>query len=114
MIYVPDLTYSCYVLVNKDTIRAYRQTPYNPPYNGGTISISYRDYFITSDYLYQDGSESFSHYSTLPVCQAPSNLTTDIYYRLDLDKILICFMILVIFCILMPLKIFSRLFRRKL
>lgn len=114
VIYVPDNTYSCYVLINKDTIRAYRQTPYNPPYNSGNISISYRDYFITSNYLYQDGYESFGYYSTLPVCQATENLTTDFYYRLDLDKILVCFIILAIFTILMPLKIFSKLFRRSL
>ncbi len=114
MIYVPDITYPCYVLINKDTIRAYRETPYNPPYNSGSVSISYRDYFITSDYLYQDGTESFSYYSNLPVCQEASNLTNDFYYRLDLDKILVCFIILAIFCILLPLKIFSKLFRRQL
>lgn len=114
MVYVPDTSFACYVIVNKDTIRAYRTMPYNPSYNGGSISISFRDYFITTDYLYQDGSESFSYYSTLPVCLDKSNLTTDVYYRLDLDKILVCFIILAIFCILMPLKVFSKLFRRKL
>ena len=56
MIYVPDLKYSCYVLINKDTIRAYEQTPYNPGYNQ-QITINYRDYYITSSYLFVDGSQ---------------------------------------------------------
>lgn len=112
MIYVPDTSYACYVLYNKDTIRAYRTMPYNPSYNGGSVNIDYRDYYINSNYLYQDSYESFSYYSKLPVCLDTSVLTSDVYYRHDFDKILIIFTILVIFCIIMPLKIFSRLFKR--
>lgn len=112
MIYVPDTAYACYVLSDKDTIRAYKTMPYNPSYNGGNVDINYRDYYINSDYLYTDGFQSFSYYSALPVCLDKSNLTTDVYYRHDIDKILVIFTILVIFGISLPLKIFSKLFKR--
>jgi hypothetical protein len=111
MIYVPDLNYSCYVLVNKDTIRAYEQTPYNPGYNQ-QISINYRDYYITSNYLYNDGSQSFSNYSQLPVCLDKSNLTTEIYYRTDLSNILVIFTIIVLFGFGIPLYLLKKMFRR--
>lgn len=112
MIYVPDLTYKCYVLVNKDTIRAYSQLPYNPGYNQ-QINISYRDYYINSNYLYTDGTQSFGSYTTLPICLDSNNLTDSYYYRNDFDSILIIFFIMFIFCIYIPLKIFSPiLFRR--
>lgn len=114
MIYVPDLSYNCYVMRDKDTIRAYKQMPYNPSYNQGSISISFRDYYINSDYLYVDGHQSFSYSTILPECLNTSVLTDNVYYRLDLYKILICFSILAFFCIFLPLKIFSKFFRRSL
>jgi len=110
MIYVPDLNYKCYVLINKDTIRAYETKPYNPGYNQ-QVNINYRDYYITSNYLYTDGVQSFGNYSTLPICLATSKLTDDVYYRNDLDKILVIFLILCIFMFLIPLKLFQRFFK---
>lgn len=110
MIYVPDLNYKCYVLVNKDTIRAYEVKPYNPGYNQ-TININYRDYYINSNYLYTDGIQQFSNYTTLPVCLDVSKLTSDVYYRQDLDKILVIFLILCIFMFLIPIKLFQRFFK---
>ncbi len=114
MIYVPDLNYACYSLVDKDTIRAYEQVPYNTSYNGGSININYRDYYINSNYLYKDSYESFSYYTKLPVCLNTSDLTDSYYYRQDFYRILIVFSILALFCILLPIKIFSKLFRRHL
>lgn len=110
MIYVPDLSYSCYVVINSDTIRAYSIKPYNPGYNQ-TININYRDYYINSSYLYLDGVQSFNNYSTIPICLQPSKLTDDVYYRNDLDKILVIFLILCIFMFYIPLKLFMRFYK---
>lgn len=107
MIYVPELeNYKCYVVRSENVIRAYKQIPYN------NSTIQYRDYYYNSNYLYQDGEQSFSQYTTLPVCLDTNNLTSEVYYRNDFDSILIMFLILSIFCFYLPLKIFIRLFRR--
>lgn len=108
MIYVPsDDTYNkCYVVQNEDVIRSYdRQPSYNTSYN-------YRDYYINSDYIYKDGSGQWSSYSTLPVCLSSDIISNSFLYRTDLDKILICFIIIVIFCFYFPYKIISRAFGR--
>lgn len=107
MIYVPDKeNYKCFVVHSEEVIRAYEEIPTN------NSTISYRDYYYNSNYLYNDGEQSFSQYTTLPVCLADSVTTTDVYYRNDIDSILIIFTILCIFGIWIPLKIFMRLFRR--
>ena len=111
MIYVPDINYKCYVIINSDTIREYEQVPYNPGYNQN-ISINYRDYYINSNYIYTDSSQTFSSYSTLPTCLNSEVLTTDYMYRLDFDKILIMFLIMFIFIVHVPFKMFTSLFRR--
>lgn len=108
MIYVPnDTTYNkCYVVQNEDVIRAYDKKPqYNDSYN-------YRDYYIHSDYIFRDGSGTWSQYSTLPVCLNQSVITNQPYYRLDFVNILIIFFILSFFSFGIPIKIFKRLFRR--
>lgn len=109
MIYVPDITnYQCFVVQSSDIIRAYEQVP---NYN---TTVNYRDYYIKSNYIFKDGSQSFGNYSytTLPVCLDNSTLTTSYYYRNDFDSILIIFLIMCIFCFYIPLKIFVRLIRR--
>lgn len=107
MIYVPDLeNYNCFVVRNESTIRAYKNIPVN------NSDVAYRDYFYNSNYLYQDGVQSFGPYSTLPICLDNSNLTNNVYYRNDFDSILVIFLIMCIFCFYLPLKIFVRLFRR--
>lgn len=107
MIYVPDLdTYKCIIVRNDSTIRAYKEIPTN------NKDVTYRDYYYTSNYLYQDGVQSFSTYSTLPICLDNSKLTDSVYYRNDFDSILVIFLIMCIFCFYLPLKIFVRLFRR--
>lgn len=107
MIYVPDLSnYKCFVVRNDSTIRAYKQIPRN------NTDVEYRDYFYTANYLYQDGTQSFSTYTTLPVCLDSSVLTTDYQYRNDYADILIIFLIYCLFGIYLPLKIFMRLFKK--
>ena len=111
MLYVPDLSYECYVVQNATTIRAYKTKPYNPGYNQ-SISIDYRDYYFTANYLYLDGTQQFSSFTTLPACLDKSMLTNSVYYRNDFDSILIIFIILAIICVYVPLKIVMRFFRR--
>lgn len=106
MIYVPDLNYACYVVQSEEVIRAYEQIP---TYN---TNVAYRDYYFNANYLYRDGNQQFSNYSTLPVCLASSNLTDSYYYRNDFDSILIIFAIISIICFYIPIKVFIRLFRR--
>lgn len=108
MIYVPDTTnYQCFVVQSSDVIRAYEQVPTS------NTTINYRDYYINSNYIYKDGSQTFgNYYSNLPVCLDNTNITTSYYYRNDFDSILIIFLIMCIFCFYIPLKIFVRLFRR--
>lgn len=110
-IYVPDLKYKCYVLQDKDTIRAYEIKPYNPSYNQ-TITIKYRDYYINSHYLYRDSQQNFGYSTTLPICLDNSLITDEVYYRNDFDSILIIFVIMCLFSFYLPIKIFIRLFRR--
>lgn len=106
-IYVPDKeNYKCFVVRSEDVIRAYE---YIPTKNS---EVNYRDYYYNSNYLYNDGVQSFSQYATLPTCLDNNNVTTNVYYRNDLPDILIIFMVLCIFGIYIPLKIFMRLFRR--
>lgn len=107
MIYVPDLeNYKCFIVRDTNTLRAYKQVPTN------NSEVVYRDYYINSNYLYQDGTQTFSQYTTLPVCLDNSKLTTEVYYRNDFDAILTIFLIMSIFCFYLPIKIFTRLFRR--
>lgn len=113
MIYVPDLSYECYVVQNADTIRAYRTKPYNPSYNN-TITISYRDYYLNSNYIYQDGTQQFGSYSTIPICLNQNNLTNDFYYRNDFDSIMIIlfiFLFIVFFIIRKFIRVFFQGFR---
>lgn len=103
MIYVPDLSYQCVYVYGEGVLRAYERTPQ------ANQTINYRDYYINSNYIYRDGSTTFSSYTTLPTCLPSTVLTNDFYYRNDIDKILVIFLILVIFCIYCPIKLFMRL-----
>lgn len=106
MIYVPDLNYACYVVQSEGVIRAYEQVPL---YN---VNVSYRDYYLNSDYIYRDGTQQFGNYSTLPVCLDSGVVTDNYFYRVDFDSILTIIFIMAIFTIYIPLKILFRFFRR--
>lgn len=106
-IYVPDIeNYKCFVIQNEQVIRGYSQIPSH------NQDVSYRDFYYNSNYIYRDGTQSFGNYSTLPVCLESNVLTTDFVYRNDFDSILIIFIIMSIFIIFIPFKIFSRFFGR--
>lgn len=105
MIYVPNSSYACYVIQDQNTIRAYHSTPRT------NSTITYTDYYINSHYLERTNTQTFGN--TINVnCLSSSLITDEVYYRNDFDSILIIFLILCIFCFYLPLKIFSKLFKR--
>lgn len=109
MIYIPnyDSTLNkCYVVQSEGVIREYESTP---TYNS---TINYRDYYIRSSYIYKDGYTTFGNYSTLPTCLASTELTSNYWYRIDMPDILIMFLIINIFGIFLPIKIFSKIFKK--
>lgn len=107
-IYVPDLqNYKCFVVQSSDVIRAYKKIPQT------NSESDYRDYYINSNYIYKDGSQSFSGYTAyLPVCLSTDVVSDNVFYRNDIDSILTIFCIMSIISFYIPIKIFNRLFRR--
>lgn len=109
MTYLPKIeNNNCIVVdnLNNGYIRVYERTP------SANSTISYIDYFIDKDYITRTGTQQFSNYSYSVNCQSHENFTTDFYYRTDIDKILVIFLIMSIFIVLVPLKIVVRFFRR--
>lgn len=107
MIYVPDLqNYECFVVQSDSTIRAYEEIPQN------NSTIDYRDYYYNGNYLYKDGSQTFSNYTTLPVCLQADVLTDEVYYRNDFPQILLMFVLLCIIFFWFPIKLITRIFKR--
>lgn len=109
-IYVPeDNTYNkCYVVQSEGVIRGYDKIPAN------NVSYNYRDYYINSDYIYRDGTGSWSQYATLPICLSTDTITNNYWYRLDITNVLINVMIISLFGLYLPFKIFKSLFGRRL
>lgn len=107
-IYVPnDNTFNkCYVVQSEDVIRGYDRVPSN------NTNYNYRDYYVHSDYIYKDGNGSWSQYTTLPSCLSNDVITNSYWYRIDISNILIIFLIMFIFCIKYPYRLFIRVFGR--
>lgn len=107
MIYVPDLeNYECFLVQSEGVIRAYEEVPQN------NKTIGYRDYYINSGYIFRDSTQSFSQYTTLPICLDNAVLTDDYQYRNDYPDILVIFTIYTLFCVLLPIKIIMKLFKK--
>ncbi len=109
MTYLPKLEQSNCVVVdnlNNGYIRVYNHIPYS------NSVVGYIDYFVDKDYITRVGEQSFGNYNYSVNCQPHENFTTNVYYRVDFDRILVIFLILCIFCFLIPIKLFLRLFRR--
>lgn len=107
MIYVPnDLPYSaCYVVRDNYTIRAYE---YVPTYNS---TINYIDIATDNHYIYREGQQQFSNYTTLPSCVSSDRITNAWSYRTDLADILICIFIIIFilyFILIKPVSLFFR------
>ena len=104
-IYLPNTNYACFYMVDKDTLRAYDTMPRN------NSSSTYTDYYINSHYLTRTGVQTWSNYSTLPECSQES-FTTNVFYRNDIDGIMVTFFILLIVCFWFPYRMISRAFGR--
>ena len=99
--------FACYSVIDKDTIRAYRTQPQIDS------SSEYVDFFINSHYLEKTGTQTWGQWSSnLPICTSKDSFTTNYYYRNDFASSLFIFTIFAIFGIMIPIKIFVRLFRR--
>lgn len=106
MIYVPNLeNYKCVVVRSEQVIRAYKEVPTN------NSTIDYDDYFIQSNYISQNGQQTFSNYTTLPTCISNSNLTEDWFYMVDSYQIFVSIICLLVI-IGMGFKVMFRFFRR--
>lgn len=97
--------YECYVVLDKDTIRAYNNTPRL------NSSSNYDDFYVNSHYLIKNGSQTWGNYATLPTCISSSMITTDYVYRNDFSDICII-LFFIIFIIYIPIRIISRIFGR--
>ena len=99
--------FACYSVLDKDTIRAYRTQPQIES------SSEYVDFYINSHYLEKTGTQSWGQWSSnLPICTSKDLFTNNYYYRNDFASSLFIFTIFAIFGIMIPIKIFVRLFRR--
>ena len=99
--------FACYSVYDKDTIRAYYSMPQLDS------SSNYVDFYINSHYLEKNGTQHWGSYnSNLPSCISKNSFTNNYYYRNDFTSSLFIFTIFAIFGILIPIKIFVRLFRR--
>ena len=99
--------FACYSIYDKDTVRAYYTKP--------TLDSSseYVDFYINSHYLQKTGIQSWGQWnSSLPICLSSDSITTDYYYRNDFPDILLIFIIIAVFGIYLPFKLFSRIFRK--
>lgn len=109
MTYLPKIeSQNCIIVdnLNNGYIRVYDRTP------SSNSTIGYIDYFIDKDYITRTGTQSFSNYNYNLNCQSHSDFTTEFYYRIDFDKIMVIFVLLAIFVVYIPLKCVFRLFRR--
>lgn len=97
---------SCYSIVDKDTIRAYKN---QPNYNS---TSDYTDYYINSHYLDKSGFTTWGNYSTLPICINSSRLTNEIYYRNDIPDIILLVFLLSIICFYFPFRVFKSFFKK--
>lgn len=105
MIYMPeDSIYNkCYVVQSSDIIRGYDRVPKN------NESYNYRDYYINSSYIYKDGYSNWGSYTNLPICLDSSIITNNVWYRQDIDKIVIVFCFIFFFIFFFITKLFKRL-----
>lgn len=102
-IYLPDELQegNCAIVLNKDTIRVYEETPQ------ANVSVNYTDYFINSHYIKQTGTEILT--DTIS-CLNLENFTTSYVYRFDFDKILVIFGIFTFFIAYPVMKIIHAFF----
>ena len=103
MLYVPDdLPYNaCYVLQNNYTLRVYDEVP------RANSTIDYIDVALDNHYIYRDGTQTFSTYTTIPTCIVSDRITNSWIYRTDIFEIMGVIVIIVVilyFCLSKPIK----------
>lgn len=100
--------FACYVVRDKDTIRAYYRKP------AINSNSDYVDFYVNSHYLSKTGNESWGQWtSNLPTCLSTSSITNEVEYRFDYFESLSLFVLLLFVLFWLPLKLtFFRLFRR--
>ena len=83
-VYVPTYeSNNCAYIYSSDVVRVYDSQPRQ------NATINYKDYYIKSGYMYNNGSTTFSQYSTLPVCINSNRIKTDFVYRNDFPQIML-------------------------
>lgn len=102
-IYLPTeyLNKPCYV-INNGYIRVYETTNQN-------YSNTVYDVYINQDYMVKRGTAS---YASSTQCDHVNEYTDNFYYRTDIDKVLIIFLILAFVIVWSPFKILLRFFKR--
>lgn len=109
MIYIPNydpILNPCAIVLNENTIRVYNELPLS------NTSVLYTDYYFNSSYISKPGIEEITIDTDIIQCITNDNITTDLYYRNDIDGILITFIIYTFIMIYIPFKLFSRFFRK--
>lgn len=107
LVYVPSFTNSsCVNILRSNTIRVFDSVPTSES------TITYTDYYINSHYLSDTGSITFSSVDPLPTCLNVSRVTNNVFYRNDIDSILVVTFIILLVCFYFPFRIISRLFGR--
>lgn len=106
MVYVPSDSCACVSISNGNYMRCYASTPRQ------NSTVNYTDFYFNSHYIGVEGTQTFSQYSTLPTCLASSEVTNNVFYRHDIDSILITFLIILLICFYFPYRIISRAFGR--
>lgn len=104
MIYVPDIEhFECFTM-HDGYIRGY----------GGISSVpstvAYTDFLYNNNYYTRTGQEELTEY---PSCISSDQLTTDYMYRVDIDKILIIFVIITFIIVYLPIKLIFHLLNRR-
>jgi len=109
-LYVPNYDSTiipCVVVLNENTIRAYNELPLL------NTTVSYTDYYFNSSYIAKQGFEDITPLTELIICVPNHTITNDVYYRNDIDGIMVTFVIYVSIAFILPLIIIKRLFRRR-
>lgn len=91
-IYVPVeevSDYACYSVYSSEIIRAYKTRPAN------NSSSDYVNFYINSHYFTTEGTQSWTNYSTLPVCESTDKITNFYAYRNDFADILVIALIII-------------------
>lgn len=106
MVYVPSSSCACVSITNGNYLRCYLERPRQ------NSTINYTDFYFDSHYIGVEGRQTFSQYSTIPTCLSNNDITNNVFYRHDIDSILIIFFIILLICFYFPYRIVSRAFGR--